>query len=689
MRQKQIFDIIPPGLEPPKRNFFNRPKESSETNPKIIIREAPAWPRYLRLTGTALLILIGGGLIIMAIGFADLKNSVTQSAPKVLEKFNDAKSALANLETTKATDSLLAIDSEIKAIKARADRYGLVGVSEFLSLAWPKLKDIPQALKGLIKLSESSIALTLSLEELKNESPAWLIGQKGELLVENLERLQAKLEEIAKLAAFFKNRDLGTSFSLLGDDFLAININLVKAQKALRSLTAWINSPAEKHFLILFQNPSELRPAGGFLGSYAEFVLTNKGLRNLIVWDIYDPDGQLDLKIIPPKPLQGITARWGARDANWFFDFPTSAEKILSLLERSKIYSEEGTVFDGALALNINVLETLLGLLGPIELPEYNLALTPVNFLPEIQREVEAGQDNRAGEPKRILKKLTPIILEKITALTPEGKNLLFKSLKEHLKEKDIMVYFRDWEIENYLVDLGAAGEIINLPENFNGDYLAVVNANIGGGKSDAFVTQKIKLSSKIDEYGRIDNFLVIEKTHAGQNQRDLWYRKTNNAYFKIFTPLGSRLTFMKGNETKEIRPVVDYRAPGYLADAELQFLEATSRPIAEFKAEALEEFGKTVFASWFRLGASETKKLEVQYFNPKKLTLGENPIPYQFVFEKQSGAKTSFDLLLEAPPGYLWQETGNENFNYVNENPEGRVIINLTLVSNPAANQR
>ena len=142
-----------------------------------------------------------------------------------------------------------------------------------------------------------------------------------------------------------------------------------------------------------FQNPAEIKPAGGFLGSYADLTINSGRLVNIDIRDIYDPDGQLTTKIIPPLPLQAITTSWGARDANWFFDFPLSAKKVTELLESLKIYQEKNIQFSGVIALNIKILESVLELSGPIKLSDYQFEINRNNFLKEIQKEVEAGTD--------------------------------------------------------------------------------------------------------------------------------------------------------------------------------------------------------------------------------------------------------------------------------------------------------
>src|SRR6185436_5726721 len=215
-------------------------------------------------------------------------------------------------------------------------------------------------------------------------------------------------------------------------------------QKALGALTAFLDSPQPQHLLVLFQNPTEQRPAGGFIGSYAIVTINKANIGDISVRDIYDPDGQLDLKVIPPETLQLITTKWGARDANWFFDFPTSAQKVIYFLNNSKIYSEQNMTFSGAIAINTKVLQDIIGLIGPIDLPEYKTVIDKDNFLSFIQKEVESGADKKVNQPKKIIQVLTPKLLEKVATLGSEDKQAMVKLFEYHLSHKNIMAYFND-----------------------------------------------------------------------------------------------------------------------------------------------------------------------------------------------------------------------------------------------------
>jgi hypothetical protein len=152
----------------------------------------------------------------------------------------------------------------------------------------------------------------------------------------------------------------------------------------------------------------------------------------------------------------------------------------------------------------------------------------------------------------------------------------------------------------------------------------------------------------------------------------------------KILTPQGSELGFAKGGEERKIRSQFNYEKAGYTKDPELAAIESTMSAADPYRVEQFEESGKTGFSTWVSVPAGTTKKMEFQYFNPAKMALNGSDIPYQFIFDRQSGAETELDILVEAPEGYVWKENGEKRFNYVNPDPPYRVIIDATLVRDP-----
>ncbi len=603
----------------------------------------------------AIIFVVVMGGYIFYVGLKEFENRALTSADKISFSFKKAGSSLLGFNPAEALSYFLKIKEEISLLQSQ-----LPAFTNFI----PLLRDLPPVFSNINELTEAASQLTEKLDFLKREGAQLVINQKGPELIKTLEAIKTDLRKVNRLTTNLKIKAAELNFDL-GKEITGISHQLYTADNFLNSFIGWLKADEPRHLVIMFQNPSEIRPAGGFTGSFAHLTIDKGSLINLEVQDIYDFDGQLNANIIPPYPLQAITTDWEARDANWFFDYPASAKKFIQLLELSKIYEERRVSFSGALAINTNVINDILKIIGPIELADRQLSLNDENFLSEIQRNVETEKN------KSVLKEATPILFEKIGKLSDEQKKMLAETIKFRLENKDVMIYLNDLILNSYLKDLRIGGEIITLAEDFFGEYLAVVNANIAGGKSDAFISQKIKLASQVDNSGEINNQLEITRKHSGENEKDEWYRALNQNFIQLLTPLGSKLVSIEGDDEKIIKPAIDYQAKKYKTDPDIKEIENGD-----------EQFGKTYFSTWFNVPAGKEKTLVATYRNPKKFDLisGLAEQKYSFIFEKQSGVESGLEFSIEAPAGFKWKESDSPVFSYQNINIPGRLIVNLTL---------
>ncbi len=621
-------------------------------------------------------------MILAVIGFyayriIAVKDFALQSKNQIYAQLEEARTALRNLDPAGAREPLATIDEEIKLVQTEANKYGVLNLTKLWNLISDKFNGAATILQHLAGLSTTAIHINDDIAFLKENTANLMVSKRGHELIDRLTQFQSKLQQLTSYIDQIESENKGLdpkTQAALGN----LRAEIYRNNEALDPLIKMLGSDEPHHLLVLFQNPTELRPAGGFIGSYAHIEIQNGNINNIEIRDIYDPDGQLDQKVIPPEELQIITKDWEARDANWFFDYPTSAKKVISFLNNSKIYQERKVVFTDAVAVNTNVLKDLVALVGPIELPEYKRTITGENFLSEVQYEVEAGADKKVNQPKKILKVLAPMIIERLTTLDTAGKKRLALLLQQHLIERDIMLYFEDKRLEKYVRSQGIAGDILPASKQAVGEYLAVVNANLAGGKSDAFVGQQIDFKSLISDDGQIANTLTVIRTHTGKKEKEWWYRATNKNYMQVYTPLGTKLIAATGRSKWTDVPKRDYR--GYAADDEVTAIESTRRYLSSVGIDRQIVSEKTVFAAWVNTLAGSSSKYVLEYKNPRRMDLN-SVIPYEFVFEKQSGASTSLSISISAPPKYKWKEVNSGVIEYATNDPAGRIRIRQTLI--------
>lgn len=513
----------------------------------------------------------------------------------------------------------------------------------------------------LIAFNKDIDAAESEMEALQQNGIKWAF-EDGDAFLKSFVRLNGIVSSINDKAALLRN--IASKFGFAGkisSDYLNLQSGLYIVKDGLSGLSEILEG--DSHLAFVFENISEIRPAGGFNGSYADVAVKSGKIESFTVNDIFYPDQYFEEKIIPPKPLQIIAKSWGARDANWFFDFPSSAEKLISFLEGSSIYSDAGVGFQGVVAVNSRAVERMLEICGPIELPEYKLTLDEHNFLTEIQEEVSINSASKGSARKQILKVLAPKIVEKMKNFDGEQREKLLAVVLESFAEKDIRVYFKNKKLETAATALGLAGEIYNSPEGDYADYLAVANANVNGGKTDIFINQRISLKSDLLTDGTIKNALEITRTHGGQGQKLSFYRAVNQDYIQILAPKDAKALKATGNTVRTVVPKVNYVKSGYNKDPDVEVFESGFQS------------GKKVLGYWLDVKPGKTGKLSVSYERPSMVRK-----KFRFVYEKQSGVESALRYEVSAPAGLVFKETGTSTFIYESENPPKRLIIDLNL---------
>jgi hypothetical protein len=565
-----------------------------------------------------------------------------------------------------------------------------LNLNDFLSRAGLFIGGMRDLLSVFQDLSNKSAVLAQEVSFFENNLPSLLVDQRGDEIISHLQKVQGILREISLESDKFSSgiSNISLFSPEIANLYLPAKMDISRLQNLVDSLLGWLNSDSPRHLLVIFQNPSEIRPAGGFLGSYADVVIDKANLVKFDVHDINDADKKFDLKIIPPKPLQAAVTSWRAADANWFFDFPASAAQVIKFLEASKLYAatssaaggNQPVTFDGAVAVSPKVIGDILGIVGPVRIASSSLTLSRDNFLVELQKAVQYGQSKNATYPKNILKEFYSAVVPKLELLGDSESGEFLGLAADWLKKKDLIIYFKDEKLEGALSYYGATGDVYELPQDFEGDYLAVVDANIGGGKSDLYVSSTVTFESQIGLDGIVTDHLVIDRKHEGNKSPYWWYKVRNQDYLQVFLPPQSRLMNFKGGYAKTILPPLNYARNGYAADDFVAQIESSTEEVFGYPAVLKHgEFGKEVFGTWSNVGAGQKTEIVFDYSH-RLLAPPAAGTVYQFVFEKQAGTARHYSFAVSAPVGFIFKETNSPAYIYETDDPPARLIVSLTL---------
>jgi hypothetical protein len=460
---------------------------------------------------------------------------------------------------------------------------------------------------------------------------------------ERLASGRVRLEAIGTaIAEIEKNRN-ALSDSLAGNWFSRFPEDKAALQEAVESfdlLGEVLGTGKPMTVLLLFQNPAEIRATGGFVGSYGVLRLEKGKIVEFKVDDIYNPDGQLDERVLPPRPLRRVTPAWGARDANWFFDFGLSAKKTAAFLEKTT-----GLSFDIVVAVNPPVIAELIDLVGPIEMPEYGKTITAENFWEEAQYQTRAGEDRKINQPKRFLTIFGPRLLEKMQNIDAGDVPLLADILSRGLSEKNLLLWAEDPELQAFIEERNWGGRVAEIASDE--DYLAVVMTNIGGAKADYVMRQIYHLQTTIEPSGDIVNTLRITRTHEGDRAKYPWWNARNFTYIRVFVPQGSVLLSASGasREPPLIEPKEGER---YALDPDVAMTVEAAVRLDDERVDVFEESRRTVFGFWHAIDPGQSKTITLRWQLPFKA--GFAPPHYSLSFQTQSGVGGVFQHTIELP---------------------------------------
>jgi hypothetical protein len=329
-----------------------------------------------------------------------------------------------------------------------------------------------------------------------------IFSTNGEEQDQQAEQLRTDLNKLEQLLFKF-NRQTSESWiaQKIMSDKQKIQINLAPdlitiAQKILTG---------KQTYVLLFQNSEELRATGGFLGSYAKIKLNDGKLIDFEIEDIYVPDGQFGWFIEAPAGAKEYLSGGDGlrlRDANWHPDFPTSAQQILTYLAWGK---EAG--IDGAIAVNLPVVEKVLSSTGPIFLHDYEQTVTENNFS-DIARSDRDEFFPGSVQKQHFLATFFNQLLIKLQELSPRDQHLLAEKIITSVIEKDLQFFSNNQTLQSLFEKLNISGQMIQVE---NAAYLMLVESNVGINKANQHIDRAVNL--KIE-----DDYDLVEITFVNRN---------------------------------------------------------------------------------------------------------------------------------------------------------------------------
>lgn len=361
-----------------------------------------------------------------------------------------------------------------------------------------------------------------------------------------------------RLPAIFANQ-----ITLLSSKSAIYQALINKAQALSSLLPNLVALSGSKNYLILLQNNMELRPAGGFIGSFAKVSFEGGKLKKLEVNDVYAIDGQLSIHVEPPKELKDDLGQknWYLRDSNWEPDFPTSARQA------EWFYSKEtGEKVEGVVAFDVSAMEKLLEVIGPLDLLDYNEKISSANLFEKAVSHAETGFFPGSQAKKSFLTALANEVFNKMFFLPQNNWPQILAALGSSLDEKHISIYLNDPKLFSYADSLNWTHVLPRASkETQNEDFLSLVEANLGANKANYYLDRSYNLETVIGKDGEVKHRMRVNFTNRSPS--DTFPAGKYKNRLKIYLPFGSRLNralWGESDVTKETSAFVDYGRSGY-----------------------------------------------------------------------------------------------------------------------------
>ena len=411
------------------------------------------------------------------------------------------------------------------------------------------------------------------------------------------------------------NQKLDLPFSFVKtakNNLLEASDLLVKSKKLLTYFESIIAKNTESKYLIFFANNMELRPGGGFLGSFAILRMKNYEISDLKVYDVYDADGQLTAHVDPPQPIAKYLnlPHWFLRDSDFSPDFLENYQKALFFIQKELNITD----FNGGILLTTTAVQNVLTAFNNIYIPDFKETINADNFYLKTQFYAEKN-----FFPGSIQKQvfLSSVVQQIILNLKTTSLGKLLSSIKKSLDEKQIVVYLNDASTQSLFDSSFWSGRVIE-PKCLTGtencliDYLFPYDANLGANKANFFINRSIYLKTTIDSGGKITHLLSIQ--YENNSPSEIFPTGYYRNYFQILLPENSVVKQI----TKDGVLVDDY----------------------DQKDDKFKQIG-----FYFEVPPKKTVEIKISYQLNDQLKSGGQI--YQLVLQKQIGASNS-DLILD-----------------------------------------
>lgn len=296
-------------------------------------------------------------------------------------------------------------------------------------------------------------------------------------------------------------------------------------------------------YVILFQNPMELRSTGGWISSVGIVGIEHGQVRELTVEDVYEIDGQITEVVQPPESMQEALDinEWSLSLSNWYPDYPQSAESAEYFLK----IGDRVVQADGVIAIDLEFVRDILGIWESIQVPG---EVEPVTSDSLYDKVIEIHREFTPGSTQKpiFLSNLANEIIQKVLTTSKDNWPEIADKIVTNLDEKHILVYIPNTEVREVLDSNGWSGHITSEP-----NLLYPVEWNWGGNKANYFIARSTELTADIQSETTVQQTLSVSYQNNSTSNRYPEGDYVN--YVRVYIPAESRVSRIEGLSTVRV----------------------------------------------------------------------------------------------------------------------------------------
>ena len=357
-------------------------------------------------------------------------------------------------------------------------------------------------------------------------------------MAKGIDALDQSIDEVAELNGYRLIGPLADARADLARRLPRARRQAGRAAGGLDAFLAFAGAEGPRRYLVFSQNPDEVRPTGGFIGTYGVIAANADGIAlerfaGIEEWirnpahasaQVPPEEAPTAFRIVEPGMPQRLA------NVNATPDWPTAARLATELWQRG---GEEPV--DGVLSFTPDALARLLAVLGPTEVPGFGETVSSGNLVERVDFHTHREPPEVTGDRKRFVTVAVGAVVDRLLRAPASQWRGLAEALAVSFDAQEAMAWSADRRVATVLQGFGWDGSFLGADGDFVGVSEFEFAAKNGRGLRRTY-DHHVQL--RADGSARITTSMTIENPLPF----DPRYNLDSLSYVVLYGPRGAEL---------------------------------------------------------------------------------------------------------------------------------------------------